>query len=224
MKYPVFIFLTVLAFQKSICQKTLNAYDDNGNRHGHWKVYFEGTEQLKFEGNFDHGQETGKFSFYKEGFPKHPSAILDFKKGNDTVVATYYSQKGDPISTGQLLNKKREGSWVYYHQASRDTMMTEEYKKDQLNGLQKTYFRNGQLTEKTMYRDGLKNGESFVYSEGGRLLQELYFKNGELHGPATYYNAKGEKIIEGQYKEDLKSGTWYYFENGEVKEEKHYQP
>ncbi|MDT0643540.1 aspartic peptidase [Zunongwangia sp. F363] len=222
MKYSVFIFLSVFILQKAFSQKAPNAYDNEGKRHGLWKVFFEGTNQPKFEGNFEHGQEVGKFSFYKKGFPEHPSAVMNFEKDKDSIQVTYFTQKGEPISTGKMVDKKREGKWVYYHQSSLDTMMTEEYKHDKLNGLQKTFFRNGQVTEETMYNNDLKDGKSFVYSEGGTLLQKLNFREGELQGPAEYYNAKGEKIIEGQYNKDRKTGTWYYFENGEVKKEKEY--
>lgn len=202
-------------------QEGINQYDREKQRHGPWKVHFEGTNQIKFEGNFVHGEETGEFKFYKEGFDEHPSAIIHFEK-DGFATATYYSQKGKPISRGKLKNKEREGEWVYFHNKSEDTMMVENYTNGKLQGIQKTYFPNGELAEKTEYREGKKHGESFIYSDSGKLLQHFTYKNDEFHGPAIYYNAKGEKTIEGEYYEDRKTGTWKYYENGNLDEEKEY--
>lgn len=202
-------------------QDSLNQYDKEKRRHGQWKVNFEGTSQLKFEGNFIHGQETGKFKFYKKGFDEHPSAIINFEQ-EGLATATYYSQKGKPISRGKLKNKEREGKWIYFHNKSEDTMMVEHYKNGKLEGLQITYFPNGEIAEKTQYSAGEKDGESLLFSESGKLLQQFTYKEGEFHGPAVYYNIEGEKIIEGEYREDRKTGTWKYYKNGSLDEEKEY--
>ncbi|MCG9973314.1 toxin-antitoxin system YwqK family antitoxin [Christiangramia crocea] len=199
-----------------------NKVDEEGRRHGHWKVNFEGTSSPKFEGNFVHGKETGIFKFYKKGFYDHPTAIMNFEEAKDSVHVTYYTQKGKPISEGNMLNRKREGKWVYYHQKSDSIMMTEVYKNDKLNGLQKTYFPNGQLAEKTSYRDGLKHGESYIYTENGQVTKHLNYKNGELHGDAVYYTPKGEKTMEGVYKEGQKTGTWKYYTDGKLDREQEY--
>ncbi|MDT0650765.1 toxin-antitoxin system YwqK family antitoxin [Autumnicola edwardsiae] len=220
-KFSLLIFLFLTGLQMYAQEKT-NQLDSESRRHGKWAVNFEGTSQLKFEGNFEHGKEIGEFRFYKKGFALHPSAIMNFKKGLDSVKVTYYTQKGEPISTGKMIDKKREGKWIYFHQASQDTMMIEAYKNDQLNGLQKTFFKNGNLAERTEYKNDKKHGESFVYAEGGALLQHLHFVNGELHGPVFYYNSKGEKIIEGQYAQDQKKGNWKYYENKKLTEEKEF--
>lgn len=213
---PLFIFLSInITAQK-------NQFDKEGRRHGFWEVNFEGTNQPKFEGNFEHGKETGNFKFYKKGFYDHPTAIMNFEHAQDSVQVTYYTQKGKPISEGMMLEKKREGKWVYYHQKSDTIMMTEIYKEDKLHGLQKTYFPNGKLAEKTNYVHGKKDGESFIYADNGQVTKELYYKDGELHGPANYYTPKGIKIIEGQYSEGRKTGNWKYFSEGKLEREEDY--
>ena len=200
-------------------QEKINQTDEQGRRHGEWRVNFEGPTQLKFEGKFTHGEETGKFKFYKKGFQKHPTAIMEFQDAT-TAQATYYTQEGKPISQGKMRNKQREGTWVYFHNNSEDTMMVENYSNGKLNGLQTTYFPDGGTAEKTEYRNGEKHGESLIYGKNGQVLQHLNYRNGELHGKAIYYNATGEKIIEGEYREDLKTGNWRYFKDGKLKEEK----
>ncbi|MCP9201024.1 aspartic peptidase [Gramella sp. GC03-9] len=200
----------------------INQLDDDGRRNGPWKVNFEGTDEPKFEGNFENGKEVGIFKFYKKGFYDHPAAIMDFGKGQDSVKVTYYTQKGEPISEGRMLDRKREGKWVYYHQNSDSIMMIENYKNDLLNGLQETYYPNGQLAEKTSYLEGKKHGESLIYTEKGQLTKQLRYRNGELHGPAIYFDPKGLKQMEGQYVEGKKSGTWKYYTDGKFdREENH---
>jgi antitoxin component YwqK of YwqJK toxin-antitoxin module len=199
-----------------------NKTDKNGKKHGYWKVNFEGTSQPKFEGTFSHGKETGEFKFYKKGFYDHPAAIMNFEENKDSVDVTYYTQKGNPISTGKMIDRKREGKWVYFHQASDSIMMSEEYKNDKLDGLQKTYYKNGKLAEKTAYENGEKHGISLIYAENGQVTRELMYKNGKLHGRACYLNPKGEKIREGFYTEGNKSGIWKYYNEGKLVEEKEF--
>ncbi|MGA9324404.1 MAG: aspartic peptidase [Salegentibacter sp.] len=215
-------YLFLILYLPLFAQQDINQYDQDGRRQGEWKVNFEGTSQTKFEGQFEHGKEKGEFKFYKKGVDKFPTAIMQFKEDSPLVAVTYYTQNGHPISEGHMLNKQREGLWVYYHKNSPDTMMTEHYKGGQLRGEQLTYFPNGQLAEKSYYENGQKDGESFIYTEKGQLLRHLNYTNGELNGPAQYYNNKGEKVIEGQYVDDQKKGTWKYYENGELKEKKEY--
>ena len=219
-KHLIFLFLSV-SFSV-FCNSQNNELDSQGRRHGYWKVDFEGTSNPKFEGNFEHGKKIGIFKFYKKGFYDHPTAIMDFPTDADSVEVTYYTQTGKPISEGKMLNKKREGKWIYYHQKSDSIMMTEDYKNDLLHGFQKTYFPNGKLAEKTEYIQGKKDGESFIYAENGQVTKQLNYRNGELHGPAAYYTTRGEKIMEGSYAGGRKTGKWKYYSEGKLEKEEDY--
>ena len=220
LRHFFYIFTVLVFYANSYAQK--NQHDEDGKRHGFWEVEFEGTKDPKFEGTFEHGKEIGKFKFYKKGFYDHPTAIMDFEQSQDSVQVTYYTQEGKPISEGMMLGKKREGKWVYYHQKSDSIMMIETYKNDSLDGLQKTYFTNGKLAEKTKYVNGQKDGESIIYADTGNITKQLNYKNGELHGTAIYYTSDGVKIMEGQYTQGRKSGTWKYFSEGKLEREEDY--
>ncbi|MFV8224561.1 toxin-antitoxin system YwqK family antitoxin [Christiangramia aquimixticola] len=216
------IFFLVLLIIPSLVLSQTNQLDAQGKKHGDWKVYFEGTKNPRFEGRFEHGKEIGEFKFYKKGFYDHPAAIMNFEKNKDSVNVTYYTQKGEPISNGKMVDRKREGKWVYFHQASDSIMMTEQYQEDKLNGLQQTYYKNGKLAEKTTYKGGEKNGTSLIFAENGQITRELNFKAGKLHGKATYFTPEGEKTMEGFYTEGNKSGIWKYYTEGKLVEEKEY--
>ena len=223
MKNIFFTVLALIGFQLQLfSQDTTNQTDSNGKRHGSWKVYFgDEPEQLKFEGHYDHGQEKGLFKYYQEGL-KHPVATMLFNPDTPAVQVKYLSQGGKTISEGKMQNKKREGSWRYYHNNSDKLMMIEHYERGLLQGEKLTYYDTGKLAEKAEYDAGKLNGKKLLYSEKGVVLEDLTYVNGELHGPAKFYNGKGDLLSEGNYKRDKHDGIWQYYENGKLKEEKNY--
>ena len=224
MKKKIILFALILigANQQMHSQEHLNSTDNHGEKHGAWKVYFdEQPKQLKFEGEFDHGRKIGLFKYYQKGL-KHPVATMEFKPNTDTVQVKYLSQAGKIISEGQMLNEKRIGTWQYYHNGSDKIMMREHYENGQLQGEKLTYYDTGKLAEKAEYFEGELQGKKLLYSEKGVILEDLTYEHGELHGPAKFYNGKGELLSEGKYKRDKHSGTWSYFENGKLKEQKNY--
>lgn len=218
----IILFISFIIPVLGISQETLNQYDQNGLRDGVWKKYFEKfPDQLRYEGQFSHGKEVGLFKFYRPG-TEHPVATKRYSPDTEEVEVTFYTEKGEIISTGSMIEKERTGTWKYYHEGSDQIMMIENYKNGILHGEKMTYYPNGQLTEKSFYSNGKLQGEQLLYADSGVLLKKLHYKNGELEGPAKFYNAAGELIIEGSYKNNRHSGTWKYYENGKLKEEKVY--
>ncbi|WP_299439904.1 hypothetical protein [uncultured Aquimarina sp.] len=199
-----------------------NAFDADGKRHGKWQKKYENSNQIRYEGTFDHGKEVGEFKFYKSNSGKSPTAIKVFSNKTDSVSVKYFTSKGKVISAGNMIGKERIGLWTYYHKGSSKIMMTEEYKSGKLHGEQKTYFENGQLTEKIMYVEGEKQGKRIVYSEKGIIMKEFTYEDDQLHGITKYYDANGKVRIEGDYKRDRKNGVWNYYENGKLLEQKRF--
>ncbi|WP_029038616.1 toxin-antitoxin system YwqK family antitoxin [Salinimicrobium xinjiangense] len=212
------LFLTTYVYSQSV----LNTHDDQGNRHGKWiEHYDQNNEYIKFEGEFFHGKEKGVFRFYQEGL-QQPTAVMVFDPESDTVSAKYLSQSGKTISEGQIVDKKRVGSWSYYHKNLDKIMMTESYKDGTLHGPKKVYYENGVLAEEAGFVNGELHGSRKLYSVKGVVLEDLMYEHGELHGPAKFYNGKGELMSEGSYKNNKHHGTWRYYENGKLKQEKEY--
>ncbi len=215
-----FLFcVIVFTFFSALGQK-YNAYDAQGKRHGKWQKKYENSDQLRYEGTFDHGREVGEFKFYKPSGGNTPTAIKFFSENSDTVKVKYFAKNGKVISEGAMIDKDRIGLWKYYHNDSKKVMMTENYQSGKLHGEQLTYFDNGELTEKTTYTEGNRQGKRIVYSEKGTILKEFTYENDQLHGVTKYYDTNGKLIIEGNYKRDRKDGIWKYYENGKLKEQK----
>lgn len=222
MRTVLFSLVLLLNLSTTHAQDDLNSYDNEGKRHGSWKVNFaEDPGQTRYEGQFENGKEVGLFKFYQLGYNK-PAATKLFSADSDIAEVTYYSQKGKVISEGKMRDTVRIGEWNYYHKNSDELMMVEKYEDGVLNGEKLTYYENGKLAERSFYKNGDPHGEKILYSEKGVILEHLTYENGELHGPAKFYNGKGDLLTEGNFKRDMHDGTWKYYENGELKEEKHF--
>ncbi len=202
----------------SLCaaQEGYNQFDANNERHGPWKKYFEGSRQLRYEGQFEHGKEVGTFKFYCEDCKDQPMVVKEFSSKDNTADVKYFTIKGKLVSEGKMEGKERIGEWLYYHKKSSDIMSRENYLDGKIHGKKITYYPNGQITEELSYENGLMQGENHYYSPEGILLKKLRYSNDQLHGEATYYDASGNVSIKGFYKEGKKHGLWQYYKNGEV--------
>lgn len=216
--YIVLVLLTTIV----VGAQNLNQFDAHGKRHGIWKKNFDGTEILRYQGEFFHGKEVGVFEFYKN-INKKPvlTASKTFNKSNAIADVIFYSSKGAVISEGQMDGKLYLGTWKYYQKNTKDLLILEHYNSfGNLEGERLVYYKNGQIAEVQNYKNGTLEGESVLYSENGVVLKTFIYVNGALHGVSKYYNPKGELITEGRYKNGKKDGVWTFFENGTLIQEK----
>lgn len=216
----IFLFCVLVFTCLPVLGQEYNTYDSKGKRHGKWQKKYDNSDQIRYEGTFNHGKEIGDFKFYKPSSGDSPTAVKTFSKDNDTVKVKYFTQKGKVISQGQMIDKERIGLWEYFHNSSKEIMMTEHYRLGKLDGEQRTYFENGQLTENTSYVNGKRQGKRLIYSEKGVVIKEFIYENDQLHGTTKYYDTDGNLIIEGKYKRDRKNGIWNYYTNGKLSEQK----
>lgn len=215
MRISLFIF-SVLMISGVINAQEVNQFDDNGKRHGVWKKYFPNSDQLRYEGRFDHGKEIGTFKFYCEDCKDQPMVVKEFTGKDQVASAKFYTIKGKLVSEGMMNGKKRTGEWLFYHKKSNTVMSREFYVDDKLDGKKTTYYTNGTITEEIEYENGIMQGVSRYYAPDGVLLKDLKYFNDELHGEATYYDAFGNVTIKGSYKHGAKHGLWRYYKGDEV--------
>jgi antitoxin component YwqK of YwqJK toxin-antitoxin module len=205
-----------------ISAQNINQFDANGLRHGIWKKTFEGTNQVRYQGEFSHGKEIGRFKFYKLINKKSVlTATKQFNKNDNTSDVKFLSSRGKVISEGKMNGKLYVGEWMYYHNDSNVIMTRETYDNGgRLQGKRIVYYSNGLLAEEVNYEEGSIEGVSKWYSLKGVVLKEFVYKNNELHGVAKYYNGKGIILAEGSYKRGKKTGIWKYYKDGKLVEEK----
>lgn len=212
----LFFFGIIFCCAHAFSQSEINQVDAQGQRQGVWKKTYPETDQLRYEGTFEHGKEIGEFKFYCEECKDQPSVVKSFNVDTELVKVKYFTIKGKLVSEGQMKDKDRIGEWVYYHKKSNEVMTRENYKNGKLDGKIITYYPNGKITQETDYKNGNKDGEDNYYSPDGVLLKKLLYKEDELQGKALYYDAYGNVIIEGFYKNGKKDGSWKYYKDGNV--------
>ncbi|TDU34366.1 antitoxin component YwqK of YwqJK toxin-antitoxin module [Gelidibacter sediminis] len=215
------VFLT-LFLTTSYAQDSINQRDANGKRHGVWKKNFEGLNEPRYEGTFEHGKEVGLFKFYKLDQKKSVlSATREFSPNSDDISVKFFSSKGKLISEGQMKDTLFVGKWVYYHNKTKAVMTVEHYNSNgKLEGERMVYYPNGQMAEHAHYKGGKLEGISKIFSEKGVMIKEFTYKDDKLNGMSKYYNGDGEILAEGAYRNDKKHGIWKFYENGTLTEEK----
>ncbi|MBR9758117.1 MAG: toxin-antitoxin system YwqK family antitoxin [Algicola sp.] len=218
-----FIGVLLLVVNGAFAQ-AVNQFDANGKRHGIWKKNFEGTQVLRYQGEFNHGKEVGEFKFYKNVNNKAVlTASKQFKADSDIALTTFYASNGKVVSKGQAIGKTRIGKWTYFHNNSDKIMTQEHYNSNgNLDGESMIYYENGQMAEHSHFKDGKLHGQALWYDESGALIKEYNYIEDKLHGKANFYGPKGELKLKGQYKNDRRDGIWTYYKNGVVEKEEDY--
>lgn len=226
MRLDKLIFIiTLTSFQfLTYSQDSVNQFNENGKRHGYWSKNYENTQQKRYEGTFEHGKEIGLFKYYKLDNKKSIlSATKEFNAENSQAKVKFYTSKGKMVSEGLMNDKLFVGKWTYYHKNNDGILKTELYNNlGKLNGASITYFENAVMAEKLQFKNGQLHGLCEWYTKNGNLFKSSEFKDNELHGVTKTYNENGELIIEGSYQADLRIGTWKYYENGKLTEERLY--
>ncbi|XCF05411.1 toxin-antitoxin system YwqK family antitoxin [Tamlana crocina] len=214
----IYTLLISIVFTGIAVAQSFNQFDDNGKRHGKWQKKYEGTDVLRYEGEFFHGKEIGLFKFYKNYRNKAVlSATKQFNPENELAEVKFFTSSGKLVSEGKMDGKTYVGTWKYYQKNNENLLTLEHYNdKGQLDGERFVYYPNEQVAEKQNYVAGKLHGESVWYSENNVIVKSYHYENGELHGPAKFFNKKGELICEGNYKNSEKHGVWKYYENGNL--------
>ena len=90
-----------------------------------------------------------------------------------------------------------------------------------ITGIACFYNKNGNIFNKTPFKDGKREGLSKNYYdyESGKLLSETLFKDGKIEGLVTYYES-GKLRDETPYKDDKREGLGKsYYESGKLEDE-----
>lgn len=198
-------------------QEKGNQFDNDKKRHGVWKKYYN-NGRVRYVGQFNHGKEVGIFKYYSAATSEFPIVIKEFNNSNNKADVKFYTDKGILESQGIMIGKKRIGKWLYFHVDGKKVMSEENYNENgELEGSFKTFFNTGKPTEIASYKNGKLDGNYKKYSIKGHLYHDLNYQNGLLNGPAAYYSRKtGELVTKGQFKNNVRVGTWENYADGEL--------
>ena len=199
-----------------------NKLDDKGKKHGVWKGFYAESKRPRYQGTFDHGKETGTFTFYDDTKAQTVIATREFSAKDNSCYTIFYNQSKHKVSEGREVNRLYEGEWKYYHENLNDVMTTENYKAGKLDGKRTVYYRGSGVkgeenpAEEANYTAGVKNGAYKKYTMKGIVLEESNYKNGQLDGPAIYKDPLGNMVSKGVFKAGKKVGFWEFYENGKL--------
>jgi len=154
------------------CIDSLNfkvSLNDAQAEDGPFKVLYDSTNVIHYEGNIHDGDAVGIWRTY-------------YESGNLYATANYQS--------GHL-----NGIAYFYHDSPSQKILAQaNYIGDKLNGEYVEYYLNGNVKVRIEYESNKRNGECIYYYENGNKRYECKYKNGKRSGKATVYNDKGKKI------------------------------
>lgn len=134
--------------------------------------------------SFDKNGRTLSKQEYKEG-QLDGKSILYTDKGFIQEESDYKAGKRDGVTTWYLYDEKKQGAkYVMY-----------TYKDGMFEGVQETYYENGNVKTRKMFSNNVANGLATEYYEDGSVKSECTYKNGEVKGRVKEYKM-GEKRIE----------------------------
>lgn len=209
----LFIILTACT---AFSQTDVNKLDESGQKHGLWKGIFAESKRPRYEGTFNHGKETGIFTYFDDTKAQSIIATRTFNDQDQSAYTVFYDQKKNIVSEGKVINRDYDGDWKYYHEAAKTVMTLEHYKNGKLQGLRSVYYPSTLLAEETNYVDGIKQGSYKKYTEKGIVLESANYKNGNFDGQAVYKDPTGNTVAQGKYVDGKKKGIWQFYENGKL--------
>ncbi len=62
---------------------------------------------------------------------------------------------------------------------------------DQKDGTEKKYYQSGNLSEKSEWEDGIKEGLTIRYYDSGIVLMRIFYMYGQLNGEYNVYGPEG---------------------------------
>ncbi|MDA7830044.1 toxin-antitoxin system YwqK family antitoxin [Gammaproteobacteria bacterium] len=126
-----------------------------------------------------------------------------------------YHEDGKLMRITNLKDGIKVGLEDYYENGQLSEKTT--FKNNEWFGLRETYYKNGQLKFKGNYKDGKPDGPLENYSENGQLYSIGTYKDGELEGPLENYDENGQLKSRPTYKDGKLDGLCeWYDENGQL--------
>ena len=148
---------------ESLVYKTINTWDNNGNR---LVVNGEGYQVTKLdngviaeEGNYTNGLRDGLWKFRNES--DMLISEINYKQGKASGKARYYNESGKIQCMGYYLNDKQQYVWTWYHQ-------------------------NGTKESSVKFINGKKEGEQTFWNESDKIIKKEFYSNGELINEEVY--------------------------------------
>ncbi len=185
-----------------------NSYNESAQKTGYWVGYYDSGE-LKYEGNFDNGNEVGCFKYYYKSGNLDTELCYDIP-GVQSKALIYYSN-GRIKALGNYCNQNRCGLWEYFDDKG-NVISKENYVNDLLDG-DVIYYFNSIMLECFEYKSGQKNGKSVAFYDSGAIKNLSFYVDDKLEGKFSLFDINGFLIESGFYVEGFREGEWVMYKD-----------
>ncbi|QQS28093.1 MAG: toxin-antitoxin system YwqK family antitoxin [Sphingobacteriales bacterium] len=141
---------------------------------------------------------------------KEDYILTEYPGGGGLQKAVKKDKQLKVVEEGDMLNGKKEGTWVTYFVNSGLISSVTSYKDGKKHGLMLKADETGGITEKMFYINDQLEGQRLVYNRT-RVKEEANYKNGKLEGPRKLYYDNAKLQEEGVFKNGKREGKaiWY---------------
>jgi antitoxin component YwqK of YwqJK toxin-antitoxin module len=137
-----------------------------------------------------------KREYYKNGTLKSET---HYRFGKETGTTTYYHHSyPTKIMEVEMRRGKRNGKCITRYFDGR-TESIAYYKNDLLDGVEKQYYMNGNISMEASYTNGLKNGRVTTWFSNGVIRESGTFVNDMFDGDWVNYDERGLLVGEGSF-------------------------
>lgn len=217
-------------------------YKDNVLEGEYIKYYLSGA--IKSEMKYRRGKIEGYARYYDEKGREVSTRL--YRNGKEVDKIQHMDDSKSSFKTSFVKRSDNEsivwqGPAVTHLEDSKKMVNEIKFfeKSDKLNGVHKTYYKNGHVRYEGRFANGVPNGVFKTYSVDGTLigidnyswgritgtskmyyatgekLAEYRYKNGKLEGVSSVYNKDGSVIIKASYRNNLLHGSIEnFYENG----------
>lgn len=229
-------------FESDGSKTTEGLYDVEGGKEGLWKYYSSSGVKIQ-EVFYKNNMIQGDVKNY------HLNDTLESKMTyvNDTLSGYYTSffKNGQMNCEGWYKNNSPSKEWKFYYKNGTIKSIN-FYHKGDFHGVQKYFSVEGKISNLATYEYG-KLLKEVTFSNDGEVINTIVYKpsneetiielkhfNNKLKSKTTYkfglknghyqeFDFYGNKIIEGNYLNDLPEGKWlFYHKNGKISKEINY--
>lgn len=131
--------------------------------------------------------------------------------------------EGKPFMIGKNNGEIKQGKFKIVNEYFQ-RISELNYVDDALDGLQTYYYLNGNKSEETHYKAGVRNGASTDYYENGMVKAIGSYKDGELDGLLRTFSPFGAKICELTFAMGKRQGVMQcFYANGTMSSENFYE-
>ncbi|HEY2827450.1 MAG TPA: toxin-antitoxin system YwqK family antitoxin [Pirellulales bacterium] len=170
--------------------------DDTLVNHGLYSSFYLSGQKLD-EGNYIDGIKDGQWKLWHEN--GQLAKTENYVGGKLEGQWSMFDPKGVKRNDVSYKAGKRDGKWITYGDDGKQIREQVEYRDGKLNGTNTQWDADGKKTVETHFENGQLQGLQESWFPNGQLSRHAEFKDGKPNGTLIRWNEKGEKLLEEKY-------------------------